>query len=40
MPGSLRDRFLFALPAESGARIGKAMSLRISDFVMGRGGAP
>ena len=38
--GSLRDRLLFALLAESGMRIGEALGLRISDFVMGRGGTP
>lgn len=38
--GNLRDRFLFALLAESGMRIGEALGLRISDFVMGRGGTP
>lgn len=38
--GSLRDRFLFALLAETGMRIGEALGLRINDFVMGRGGTP
>ncbi len=38
--GNLRDRLLFALLAESGMRIGEALGLRISDFVMGRGGTP
>lgn len=38
--GNLRDRFLFALLAESGLRIGEALGLRIRDFVMGRGGTP
>jgi integrase len=38
--GSLRDRFLFALLAESGMRIGEALGMRIGDFVMGRGGTP
>ncbi len=38
--GNLRDRLLFALLAESGMRIGEVLGLRISDFVMGRGGTP
>ena len=38
--GNLRDRLLFALLAESGMRIGEALGLQISDFVMGRGGTP
>src|SRR5262245_8795169 len=38
--GNLRDRFLFALLADSGMRIGEALGLRIGDFVMGRGGTP
>jgi len=38
--GNLRDRLLFALLAETGMRIGEALGLRISDFVMGRGGTP
>ena len=38
--GNLRDRLLFVLLAESGMRIGEALGLRISDFVMGRGGTP
>ncbi|MFI6958482.1 tyrosine-type recombinase/integrase [Nocardia sp. NPDC050408] len=36
--GNLRDRFLFALLAETGCRLGEVLGLRISDFVMGRGG--
>lgn len=36
--GNLRDRLLFALLAESGMRLGEVLGLRISDFVMGRGG--
>jgi integrase len=36
--GNLRDRMLFSLLAESGMRLGEALGLRISDFVMGRGG--
>lgn len=36
--GNLRDRFLFALLAETGMRLGEALGLRIGDFVMGRGG--
>ena len=35
--GNLRDRLLFSLLAESGMRLGEALGLRISDFVMGRG---
>jgi integrase len=38
--GSLRDRLLFALLAETGMRLGEALGLRINDFVMGRGGTP
>ncbi|MEU8205810.1 tyrosine-type recombinase/integrase [Streptosporangium sp. NPDC049046] len=38
--GNLRDRMLFALLAESGMRLGEALGMRISDFVMGRGGTP
>jgi integrase len=38
--GNLRDRLLFALLAESGLRLGEALGMRISDFVMGRGGIP
>ena len=37
--GNLRDRFLFALLAESGIRIGEALGLRIGEFVLGRGGS-
>ncbi len=36
--GSLRDRLLFALLAETGMRIGELLGLRIGDVVMGRGG--
>lgn len=36
--GNLRDRFGFALLAETGMRIGELLGLRIGDFVMGRGG--
>lgn len=36
--GNLRDRFMFALLAETGARLGEVLGLRIGDFVMGRGG--
>lgn len=36
--GNLRDRMLFAVLAESGMRLGEALGLRISDFVLGRGG--
>ena len=35
--GNLRDRLLFLL-AETGMRLGEALGMRISDFVMGRGG--
>ena len=38
--GNLRDRFLFALLADSGMRIGEALGLRIRDFVMGQGSTP
>ncbi|MFM9702562.1 site-specific integrase [Streptomyces galilaeus] len=38
--GNLRARLLFALLAETGMRLGEALGLRISDFVMGRGGTP
>jgi integrase len=38
--GNLGDRLLFALLAESGMRIGEVLGLRVSDFVMGRGGTP
>jgi integrase len=38
--GNLRDRFLFALLAETGLRIGEALGMRINEFVMGRGGTP
>lgn len=38
--GNLRDRLLFAVLAESGMRLGEVLGLRISDFVMGRGGTP
>jgi integrase len=38
--GNLRDRLLFSLLAETGMRIGEALGLRVSDFVMGRGGTP
>jgi integrase len=36
--GNLRDRLLFALLAETGCRLGEVLGIRISDFVMGRGG--
>jgi integrase len=38
--GNLRDRLLFALLAETGMRLGEALGLRISDFIMGRGSTP
>ena len=31
---------VFALLAETGMRLGEALGMRISDFVMGRGGTP
>jgi integrase len=36
--GNLRDRFMFALLAETGIRLGEALGLRIGEFVLGRGG--
>jgi integrase len=36
--GNLRDRLLFATLAETGMRLGEMLGMRISDFVMGRGG--
>jgi integrase len=38
--GNLRDRLLLATLAESGMRLGELLGMRISDFVMGRGGTP
>jgi hypothetical protein len=38
--GNLRDRLLFAMLAETGMRLGELLGMRISDFVMGRGGTP
>lgn len=38
--GNLRDRLMFAMLAETGARLGEVLGMRISDFVMGRGGTP
>jgi integrase len=38
--GNLRDRLLFAVLAETGMRLGELLGMRISDFVMGRGGTP
>jgi integrase len=38
--GNLRDRLLFATLAETGMRLGELLGMRISDFVMGRGGTP
>ncbi|MGW7571868.1 tyrosine-type recombinase/integrase [Streptomyces tendae] len=38
--GNLRDRFLFALLAETGMRLGEALGMRIHEFVMGRGSTP
>jgi integrase len=38
--GNIRDRFLFALLAETGMRLGEALGMRIGEFVMGRGGTP
>ncbi|WP_236054732.1 hypothetical protein [Mycobacterium sp. SM1] len=36
--GNLRDRFLLALLAETGLRLGEALGLRVGEFVLGRGG--
>jgi integrase len=38
--GNVRDRLLFATLAETGMRLGELLGMRISDFVMGRGGTP
>lgn len=38
--GNLRDRLLFAMLAETGMRLGEVLGMRVSDFVMGRGGTP
>jgi site-specific recombinase XerD len=38
--GNLRNRFLLEVLAETGLRLGEAMGLRHSDFVVGRGGTP
>jgi integrase len=38
--GNLRDRFLFALLAETGMRLAEALGMRVNEFVMGRGGTP
>ncbi len=38
--GNLRDRLIFAVLAETGMRLGELLGMRISDFVMGRGGTP
>ena len=38
--GNVRDRFVFALLAETGMRLGEALGMRINEFVMGRGGTP
>jgi len=38
--GNLRDRLLFSVLAETGMRLGELLGMRISDFVMGRGGTP
>jgi integrase len=35
--GNLRNRFVFALLAETGMRLGEALGLRIGEFVLGRG---
>jgi integrase len=37
--GNLRDRFLFALLAETGMRLGEALGLQVGEFVLGRGGS-
>ncbi|MDH6244056.1 tyrosine-type recombinase/integrase [Mycobacterium sp. OTB74] len=39
-PAGLRDRFFFALLAETGMRIGEALSLRHQDFDIAGGGTP
>ncbi len=38
--GNLRDRFLFALLAETSMRLGEVLGVRVNEFVMGRGGTP
>ena len=38
--GNVRDRFLFALLAETGMRLGEALGMRVNEFVMGRGSTP
>ncbi len=38
--GSLRNRLLFAMLAETGIRLGEALCLFHDDFVAGRGGTP
>jgi integrase len=38
--GNMRDRLMFAVLAETGTRLGEVLGMRISDFVMGRGGSP
>ena len=39
-PSALRDRLLFATLAETGMRLGEALSLRHTDFHIGAGGTP
>ena len=39
-PSGLRDRLLFAVLAETGMRLGEALSLRHHDFHIGAGGTP
>ena len=39
-PAGLRNRFLFALLAETGMRLGEALALRHSDIHLGRGNTP
>jgi site-specific recombinase XerD len=39
-PSGLRDRLLFAVLAETGMRLGEALSLRHNDFHIGAGGTP
>lgn len=39
-PAAIRNRFLFALLAETGMRLGEALGLRHSDIKLGRGETP
>lgn len=40
LPSGLRDRLLFAVLAETGMRLGEALSLRHNDFHIGAGATP